>query len=94
MKTNFDNIIQHVVSDENNKLEQNYLKCCDKYGLQSKWLHGYFKTKDNHIFQLKGLVKNGSKMFAAIKYVDRVDPSFISIFTLTYSIFIGDELPE
>ena len=93
MKTNFDYVVQNVVSDENNKYEQNYLKLCKKYWLKPEWLHAYFKMP-NHtedVFQLLGLVKKGSTQFVVIKLLNYDKPSYISLITLGNATFIGDE---
>ena len=94
MKTNFNNIVQHVISNENDKYVQTFLKYCDRFDLPSEWLYGWFKTySPDKIFQLIGLQKINSTLFAIVKYKDEMNKTgFMSILSLTKYRFIGEEL--
>lgn len=92
MLTNLDFVNKSVITDEKNIRAKNYLKYCEKYDLDPKWLFGYFETADNRIFQLKGLVKNGSKMFIVIQYLNEEHESFYPVFLLTKTRFIGETI--
>ena len=94
MKTNFNNIVQHVISNENDKYAQTFLKYCDRFDLPSEWLYRWFKTySPDRIFQLIGLQKVNSTLFAIVKYKDEMNKNgFMSILSLTKSRFIGEEL--
>ncbi len=94
MKTNFNKIVSHVVSDENDKCAQTFLKYCNKFDLPPEWLYGWFKEYElGRIFQLIGLEKIGSTQFVIVRYKDEINKTYyLSLLSLNKSRFIGEEL--
>lgn len=68
MFANIDDLCSHIEADEGIKIEYDYLKFCERLGLEANMLHSYFKnTRTDRIFKLMGLWRSNSTKFLVIK---------------------------